>query len=189
MLVDDLLRADDGVLVLGRRRREHLEPLGQPLAERGQLLLDVGRRRLRRGSVMNGEQRAGVLGDEVDLAALDGAEVHLAGADAELVADVEAGRLERLAVDLGEQLALGEVGRADGDLAGLAGRDAAGARRGAGSGAGAELSGAAGRRRAAGAVESTVVSDDGVGGAGGSEQRARGRGGDDAIGCAWAEPS
>ena len=126
VLLGRLGRADDDVLVLGRRRREHLEAVGQRLAQRGDLLVDVGG--LGHGvrvvlAEHERQQRVRVLGDEVDLAALDGAEVDLAGADAELVADVEAGGGQRLAVDLGQQLALGEVGRADGD------RPAAGDRR------------------------------------------------------------
>ena len=68
---------------------------------------------------------------------LDGRDVRLARSDVELVADVDAGGGQRLAVDLGEQGALREVGRADDDRTTPTGR--------AGNAAG--LGGPTGRRR------------------------------------------
>ena len=69
-----------------------------------------------------GEQRVRVLGDEIDLALGDGVVVDLPGSDGWLVGHLEARGGERLAVDLGEQLTLREVGRADRDLAGATAR-------------------------------------------------------------------
>ena len=61
------------------------------------------------------KQIAGVLRDEVDGMVLHRRDIGFAAADAELAADGEAVRLQRLGVDLGDDLRFGEVGRADGD--------------------------------------------------------------------------
>jgi hypothetical protein len=61
------------------------------------------------------EQVAAVLGDEVDGAVLQRLQVDVALADARLVCDLHAVGLESLAVDLHEDLGLAERGRADGE--------------------------------------------------------------------------
>ena len=129
VLVDDVLGAHDGVLVLGGRRREHLETVGQGLAERRDLLLDVRRLGLARDATRNASSEPVYSGTRSTSPLSMAPKYDLAGADAELVADVEAGGRQRLAVDLGEQLALREVGRADDDRTGLAGRRARTGRR------------------------------------------------------------
>ena len=80
------------------------------------------------------QQVAGVLGEQVDLAVLEGRDVGLASADVELLLDLDVLGLEGLGVDLGDDLVLGERGRADGDRVGrgllaLGGISAAGGER------------------------------------------------------------
>ena len=93
----------------------------------------VGRRRLGlRVEVL--QQVAGVLGDQVDRMVPDRGDVGLAAADAELAADREAVGLQRLRVDLGDDLRLREVGRADDDRLQVAGDLAAAERVGTAAG-------------------------------------------------------
>ena len=66
-----------------------------------------------------GQRGAGVLRQQVDRAVLDRGHVGLAVADVRLLLDLDALGGQRLAVDLGQQLALGEVGGTDGDAAHL----------------------------------------------------------------------
>jgi hypothetical protein len=61
------------------------------------------------------QQVAGVLRDQVDRMVLHRRDIGFTAADAELAPDVEAVGLQRLGVDLGDDLALGEVGRPDRD--------------------------------------------------------------------------
>ena len=67
------------------------------------------------------QQVAGVLGNQVDRMVLDRGDVGFAAADAELPADGEAVGLQRLRLDLGDDLGLGEVGGADDDRLEVAG--------------------------------------------------------------------
>ncbi len=59
------------------------------------------------------ESRADVLGDEIDLARVEGLDPCLARADPQLTIDAEAGSFERLAVDLRHELRFVEPIRAD----------------------------------------------------------------------------
>ena len=171
---------DDGVLVLRGALREQLE-LGRQLG--GDLLVDLVRRRGRGLRVEELQQVAGVVGHQVDLAALDGGVVRLAAADAEAALDGDALALQGRRVDLGDQPVLGEVRRADADRA---------LRRRAGGGGGERVgaAAAAGEQRAGGqrrpatnrargdriTVETSLaVGSSGVG-AGGRRAAARGRG-------------
>ena len=71
------------------------------------------------------QQVAGVLRDQVDRMVLHRRDVGLAAADAELLADGEAVGLQRLRVDLGDDLRLREVGRAHDDRLQITGDRAA----------------------------------------------------------------
>ena len=112
VLVGERLR--DVVRVLVRRRRlvEHPEPLGQ----RG---LELGVHVVARGGLGVGhvvlEQVPRVLGEHVDGAVLDLGDVHLALADAEVALDRVAVLLERLRVELGDDLVGVVVLRTDDD--------------------------------------------------------------------------
>ena len=110
--VGGLLGDDDRVLVLSARLLQHREGGGQRLLQRGVDGVGLG---LRGRLVEVLQQHAGVLGDEVDRAVLQAREVRLAAADGQLLGDVDALGLQGLGVDLGEDLVLGEVGRADDD--------------------------------------------------------------------------
>ena len=61
------------------------------------------------------QQIAGVLRNQIDGMVLHRRDIGFAAADAELAADGEAVGLQRLGVELGDDLAFGEVGRTDGD--------------------------------------------------------------------------
>ena len=121
---------DDEAVLIGRRRRlEGRQALRlEPLAQLGRGRGGVGRG-LAGSRVHELEGRRRVLGEDVDLAGLEGREDDLAVAQLELALDGEAVRLEDLGVELAEDLLLVEVRRADGDLlpgAGRAGGEAEG---------------------------------------------------------------
>ena len=109
---ENALRDVVRVLVGRRRLVEHPEPLGQ----RG---LELGVHVVARGGLGVGhvvlEQVARVLGEHVDRAVLDLGDVHLALADAEVALDRVAVLLERLRVELGDDLVRVVVLRTDDD--------------------------------------------------------------------------
>ena len=104
-----------GVLVLSRGLRQDRESVGHLRLERLVDLVRVGRRH---GLVVVVRQRAGVLGQDVDLPALDRLEVGLPVADVELALHGDTLRLESLRVDLTEERRLREVRRPDGHRGG-----------------------------------------------------------------------
>ena len=115
VLVGERLRHVVRVLVGRGRLVEHPKPVGQRGLELG---VDVVARRGRGVGHVELEEVARVLGEDVDGAALDLGDVDLALADPELAIDGVAVLLERLGVELGDDLVGVVVLRADDDRLG-----------------------------------------------------------------------
>ena len=110
VLIGELLGHDVDVLVGGLRGGQDLQVRADHLRQgRRDLFFGGGR-----GGLVEVEQQvAGVLRDDADRVVLQGLDVDLAGADVELGRGVDALGLHGLCVELGQDLVLGEVGRAD----------------------------------------------------------------------------
>ncbi|MPM69623.1 hypothetical protein SDC9_116571 [bioreactor metagenome] len=135
VLLGELLGDVVGVLVLGGCRGEDREAGRRRGSQR---LGDLVRRRRGGLRVEVLQQVSGVLGHEVDRAVLEGTDVDVPGADLHVALDLDALGLEGLGVELGDDLGLGEVGRADPDGAGSGGRGGGAAGRRVGGGAAGE---------------------------------------------------
>src|SRR3954453_14700237 len=105
---------DEGVLERRPRHRRDLVLLQVLLQEVVRLDL-VPRDGVRLDPVERRQRRAGVLRVAVDLARLEGLEGNLLRAEVQLLLDLEARRLQRLGVDLTEDVLLVEVLRPDGE--------------------------------------------------------------------------
>ena len=119
VLVGGLAGDGEGVGVLGHAVREDLQARGEGDGEGVLHLALLGGLRLRVEVVQQG---ALVLGEQIDVAALEGGDEDLAGAEVGADLRLYAGGFEHGRVQVAEYLVLGEVGGADGDavLAGAA---------------------------------------------------------------------
>ena len=99
------------------REPERIQPLAQLRRRRSWFV-----RRFPSGVVDLLEQCRGVLGEDLNVAALQGGEDDLASTELELPLDRDAGILEDLGEDVAENLLLVEVRRSDGNVARAAGR-------------------------------------------------------------------